>query len=102
MATEAPLIRDGSQCQAAANYWNPGSALFGPAGSGQFLAVTLTGTTARLVTLVTASTQMVYGILQNSPDINQAADVGIFGVSKAVSGATTWTNIGTKLMADTN
>jgi hypothetical protein len=72
MATEAPNLRDGT-CQAAANYWNPVSALFGPAGSGQFLAVTLTGTTANVVTLVTASTQMVYGILQNSPDINQAA-----------------------------
>ena len=41
MTTEAPLQKDGAQCVAAANYWNPTTALFGPQGSGQFLAVFL-------------------------------------------------------------
>jgi hypothetical protein len=87
MATEGFLLRDGGQCQAAANYWNPATKLFGQAGSGQFLAVTLTP--ARTVTLATAgaSTTAIYGILQNSPDQGQAADVGLFGISKAVAGA---------------
>jgi uncharacterized protein DUF2190 len=86
MATEAPLIRDGAQTVAAANYYNPGTALYGPGGSGQFLCVYLSG--ARTVTLGPASNGgVIYGILQNTPDIGQAADVALFGITKAVSQA---------------
>ena len=102
MATESPLICDGAQTQAAANYWNPATALYGPNGSGQFLAVTLTA--ARTVTLAAAgaSTVAIYGILQNTPDIGQAANVGLFGVSKVVLGAGAGAiATGSPLMVDT-
>lgn len=97
MATEGTNLHDGAQTQAAANYWNPGTALAGPQGSGQFLIMTLTGTTSRILTLATAATQVPYGILQNTPAAGQACDVVIFGVTKAVAlGAIA--NIGTPLM----
>jgi hypothetical protein len=85
MATEGPLLHDGSQCTAAANYYNPASALDGPGGSGQFLCVYISA--ARVVTLQTSSGGDVYGILQNTPVQGGPADVGIFGPSKAVAGA---------------
>jgi hypothetical protein len=101
MATESPLIHDGSQCQAAANYWNPSTKLFGPGGSGQFLVVYINA--SRQVTIAAAATQVPYGILQNTPDIGQAADVGIIGVTKAVAGAAITVNAGVVgLMADSN
>lgn len=97
MALESILTRDGAQTVAAANYWNPGVALAGPNGSGQFLIMTLIGTVARVSTLATAATQVPYGILQNTPTLGQAADIGVFGISKAVAlGAIP--NIGTPLM----
>jgi hypothetical protein len=98
MATEAPLIRDGAQCQAAANYWNPSTTLYGANGSGQFLAVFLSA--ARTVTIASNdATVPIYGILQNTPDIGQAADVGLFGITKAVSGAAI--SAGVQVMLDT-
>ncbi len=36
--------------------------------------------------LVTAATDLVYGILQNKPKSGQACDVALFGVTKAVAG----------------
>jgi hypothetical protein len=98
MATEGNQIRDGAQMQAAANYWNPSTALYGQAGSGQFLAVSVTA--ARTVTIVAAaaSTTPIYGILQNMPDIGQAADVCVFGVTKYVAGAAV--TAGAELMID--
>jgi hypothetical protein len=85
MATEAPLIHDGSQCTAAANLYNPGSALDGPGGSGQFLCVYISA--SRSVNVQTSAGGQVYGILQNTPPSGGPADVGILGVSKAVAGA---------------
>jgi hypothetical protein len=74
MATESPLIHDGSQTTAAADL-----------SSSQFYVVKLTG--ARQVNLAAATTDVAYGILQNKPTLGQAADVGLLGVSKAVAGA---------------
>jgi hypothetical protein len=84
MATEGPLVHDGAQTTAAANYWNPASALDGPGGSGQFLAVDISA--ARVVTVVATQGVKMYGVLQNTPALGQAADVGIGGISKMVSG----------------
>ncbi len=97
MATEGPLIHDGAQCTAAANYYNPSSALDGPNGSGQFLFVYVSA--ARVVTVQTSSGGAVYGILQNTPASGQAADVGIMGISKVVAGAAI--TAGANLMCDT-
>jgi hypothetical protein len=86
MATEGALYRDGAQCQAAANYWNPATKLYGPQGSGQFLFVRISA--ARVVTLATVATAVTYGVLQNTPDQGQAADVALPpSISKVVSGS---------------
>lgn len=93
MATESPLIHDGSQCVAAADYRNSaitGTTLPGPSGSGQFLAV-IVGSTSRTVALASTGSLIgvpIYGILQNKPSSGSAADVGIFGPSKMVAGGT--------------
>lgn len=76
MATETPLIHDGSQTTASADLST----------TGQFLAVTISG--SRTVNLATSSTTgPIYGVLQNNPTSGQAADVGIAGISKMVAGA---------------
>jgi len=85
MATEGPFMGDGAQTVAAANYWNPTSKLYGYNGSGQFLGVKISA--SRTVALQTAAGGPIYGVLQNSPDIGQAADVILFGISKVVAGA---------------
>ena len=87
MATESPLIHDGSQTTAAADY----------SVTGQFLAVYVSG--ARQVTKVAAIGHAIYGILQNKPASGQAADVGVFGVTKAVCGSAGMT-AGDKLMTN--
>ena len=87
MATEAVLIRDGSNTVAAANYSNS-AGLAGPSGSGQFLAVALSTTADRTSVIASSIGQQIYGILQNKPTLGAAADVGLFGISKAVAGAT--------------
>jgi hypothetical protein len=86
MATESPLIHDGAQTVAAANYGN-NAGLPGPNGSGQFLAVALSQAADRTAVLASASGQQIYGILQNKPAAGEVADVGIFGVTKAQVGA---------------
>jgi len=98
MTTEAPLQKDGAQCVAGANLWNPGTALFGPNGSAQFLLVALSA--ARTVSLNTAAGGLCYGVLQNSPAQGQAADVAINGISKVVVGAAV--TAGQELQSDTN
>lgn len=85
MATESPLIHDGSQCVAFANYYNPVSALLGVGGSAQFLVVSLQA--ARILQISPSKAVVPYGILQNTPMAGEAADVGIAGISKAVAGA---------------
>ncbi len=97
MATEAPLIHDGSQTTASVNMANA-AGLTGPGGSGQFLAVKITG--ARTVAYDSTGASVCYGILQNKPAIGQVADVGILGVSKAVAGAAF--AAGTLLMTDSS
>ena len=82
MATEGPLVHDGSQTTANSDL---STGKGGQLGSGQFLAVKLVG--ARLVDLCGAG-DYAYGILQNKPAAGQAADVGIMGVTKAVCGGT--------------
>lgn len=83
MATEAPLFHDGSQTTAAVDL---SVNLIGPAGSGQFLCVDITGD--RQVNVQQVAGSRIYGILQNAPTGSQAADVGFLGVSKAVAGGT--------------
>lgn len=98
MATEGPLYLDGAQCQAAANYWNPASALYGVNGSGQFLFVRLSA--ARTVAISTVATAVSYGVLQNTPDIGQAALVALApSITKVVAGAAA-ISAGAPLMVD--
>ena len=87
MATEGPLFHDGSQTTAAADL-----------SSSQFYAVKITA--ARQVNLASTGGEAIYGILQNKPLSGQAADVGIFGISKAVAGAAF--SAGAALMTDTS
>jgi hypothetical protein len=84
-ATEGPLIHDGSQTTASADYSGTTTTLSGQNGSGQFLAVSITAN--RQVTLVTTKGGFMYGVLQNKPASGQAADVGIEGVTKMMAGA---------------
>lgn len=86
MATEGPTIHDGSQTVAAANYGNT-TGFAGPGGSAQFLGVVLSQTVDRTVAVGTVAGAQVYGVLQNKPAIGQAADVLIFGITKAVCAA---------------
>lgn len=96
MATEGPLLHDGGQCVAAANYSNT-AGLNGPGGSGQFFAVALPATTNRTVALAGAGVA-VYGILQNKPLAGDAADVGFYGISKAIASGTI--SIGSAVMSN--
>jgi hypothetical protein len=92
MATESPLIHDGAQTVAGADYRNStysGTTHAGNGGSPQFQAVRLSTVAERTVLLCTANGQPAYGLLQNKPALGEAADVGIFGVSKAIAGTTT-------------
>lgn len=94
MATESPLIHDGSQTVAGFDGRNSsitGTTLAGPNGSAQFLAVTLSTSSSRTVAITSSGAStgaIIYGILQNKPSTGIAADVGIFGVSKVVAGST--------------
>lgn len=95
MALETVLLHDGTQTVAAANYSNganlPGAntagTTGGTTGSGQFLAVKLSTATARTSLLVAALGSPIYGILQNKPKLGEAADVGLWGITKAVAGS---------------
>lgn len=87
MATEGPLLHDGSQTTAAVDL-----------SAAQFKAVKITA--ARAVNLANTGGEAIYGILQNKPTAGQAADVGFVGVSKAVAGAAV--NAGDYLMTDTS
>lgn len=94
MATESPLIHDGAQTVAGFDGRNSsitGTTLAGPNGSAQFLAVTLSTSSSRTVAIPSSGGSTgaaIYGILQNKPSTGIAADVGIFGISKMVSGST--------------
>lgn len=105
MATESPLLHDGSQTISGTDTRNStitGTTLGGPNGSGQFLAVALSTATARTVNPTTALGQRIYGILQNKPSTGLAADVGVFGISKVVCASSTTVGIGQMIMASTS
>jgi hypothetical protein len=103
MATESPLLHDGSQTvlsttNDARRSSISGTTLLGPNGSGQFLGVVMS-TVARTVLLISSTggvsgstlNQPYYGILQNAPGPGGAADIGFFGISKVVAGLATIT-----------
>lgn len=100
MTTEGVQIHDGGNTVAAANYYNPTSALSGPNGSGQFLAVQLSTSADRTSLLVSSGGVAIYGILQNTPAQGDAADVCLFGLTKAVGGAAI--TRGASLMVDSS
>lgn len=89
MATEGPLIHDGGNLTAAANYSGGTAGQAGPGSSGQFLAVYISA--SRAVSIAATAGQAGVGIMQNTPSSGAAADVGILGVTKAVAGTSTVT-----------
>lgn len=86
MATEGPLLHDGSQLTAAADYSNT-AGLAGQGGSAQFFAVAVSTVADRLALLASVQGQKIYGVLQNKPKLGDAADVGFFGPTKMQAGA---------------
>jgi ABC-type uncharacterized transport system permease subunit len=74
MATEGPNIFDGSQTTAAVDL-----------SASQFYCVKVTA--ARSVNLASTGGEAIYGVLQNKPTLGQPANVAIFGITKAASGA---------------
>lgn len=99
MAIDTPLLHDGTQMTAAANYYNPASPLAGPGGSAQFLGVFISA--SRVVTIQTTGGGQIYGVLQNTPTaLNDAADIGILGITKMVAGASI--TAGAELMMDSS
>lgn len=67
----------------------------------QFFAVKLTA--ADTVDLTSAATDIAIGVLQNAPKANQAADVQVLGIAKAVSdGSGTAISVGDRVGPDTN
>lgn len=100
MATEGVQLHDGGNVVAAANYYNPGTPLSGPNGSGQFLAVKLSASADRTATLANTGGEVIYGILQNTPVLGDVADVCLAGITKAVGGAAI--TRGAQLMTDTS
>lgn len=104
MATEAPQLVDGGQVVASTDFRNSaqsGTTRLGPSGSAQFLAVQLSTTVDRTVSLTTANGAKAYGVLQNKPATGDAAAVCIFGVGKAVAGSSSIVP-GQDLMADSS
>lgn len=90
MANESPLMHLG-WAVAGADYRNStlsGTTHGGNGGSPQFQAVYFSTTEELTVLLCTAVGAKVVGILQNKPNDGEAADVGIFGMTKAIAGAT--------------
>lgn len=87
MANESPLIHDGAQCILgfdARNSTFSGSTWPGPSGSGQFCPVALSTVAAARTAVQASSGGRIYGVLQNKGSSSQVADIGIFGITKAV------------------
>ena len=109
MALEGPLLHDGSQTTSAVDASKATAAYYGintaglvpgaASGSGQFLFVYLSA--SRAVTPSGTAGRQVYGVLQNAPKTGQAADVGIFGITKVVTGSGGVT-AGSIVMSDAN
>lgn len=89
MANESPLVHWGWGKSGfdARNSTYSGTTRGGLNGSGQFLAVQCSTTADLTVNVCTVAGMKITGILQNKPSTGIAADVGIFGVSKAVAGS---------------
>src|SRR5947209_11022887 len=96
LATESPLIHDGSQSILSTgfdfrNSTLTGTTLAGPSGSGQFLLVTIS--TGRTITAFTSTMSnystlaFVYGVCQNKLRPGDAVDAGIFDLTRRVSGS---------------
>lgn len=103
MANESPLLHLG-WCVADFDGRNSsvtGTTQGGPSGSYQFCAVRLSTAADRTISRCTLTTQVPLGILQNKPSTGIAADVGCWGVSKAVAGSTAIA-AGQDLMSDTD
>jgi hypothetical protein len=93
MATEGPLVHDGAQSTAFANYSTSGTGLGGVGGSGQFLAMSVAS--PRVLSIASSSTTgPIYGVLQNTPFAGEACDIGILGLTKAVAGAAIIAGVG--------
>lgn len=75
MATDTPMIRDGNTVAEA------------DLSAKQFLAVSISGVNE--VNLA-AGAGAIFGILQNKPKAGEAADVAIFGITKAIAGVGGW------------
>src|SRR4051812_47110957 len=90
MANESPMISWGWGISGfdARNSTNSGTTRGGPSGSGQFLAVIVSTAADLTVLLSTVAGDKCIGILQNKPSTGIAANVAVFGMSKAVAGAT--------------
>ncbi len=112
MALETPLLHLGwltlstlDDARSTVGSINSGAltALNGPNGSGQFYWVYMSSLKDLQVRLGSSlatitSTNTVVGILQNKPGPGEAADVGFFGVSKAICASTTSIVAGSPLM----
>ncbi len=97
MAVQDPLLHLGwmtlSTVDDARRSTITGTTLNGPNGSGQFYWVygsSLNNFQVKLGSSLATitSTNMILGILQNTPGPGEAADVGFLGVSKAIAGST--------------
>lgn len=88
MATDGKQVTDGGNFLANADLT-----------AKQYYAVKMT-TTARKVDLETTGKLMILGILQNKPNTGEAAEVCLFGITKAIAGAAI--TVGDPLMTDTS
>ena len=98
MATESPLLQDGSQntlstANDARRSSITGTTLSGPNGSAQFYWVTESTSVDRTVLFASTAPGSTpaypYGVLQNTPQPGGAAAIGFLGVSKLIAGTTT-------------
>jgi len=106
MATESPLITLGGQgLLSTADYRKStlsGTTRPGPNGSAQFLAVRMSSlSTDRVFATCTVAGQAVLGILQDTPNVGEAGNPAVFGVTKMVCGTTTF-QAGQPLMTDSS
>lgn len=87
MATEGVMLRDSTHIVTTSLNT---TASYGVGGSGQFLLVTHSTSAGgdNVITLSSTSSKSFFGVLQNKPAANQAADVAIAGISKVVAAST--------------
>lgn len=103
MANEGIALRDGFGL-AGIDFRDStftGTTHLGPNGSLQYSAVRLSTLADHTFLGCTVSGQLAYGIIQNKPSTGEAADVIVFGISKAIAGATS-VAAGVDLMVDSS